>query len=84
MSTELCELKRDELNLLLKIIEKLYSSHDRDTLRERIAEDLLRLLKADYLASFIWNPRNEMFEHVLFLNMTHDGPRRVSESHHEP
>ncbi len=69
-STELGKLNGNDLNLLLTIIDKLYGSHDRYTLRAQVAEDLLRLLKADYLASFIWNPRKKMFEHVVSLNMT--------------
>ncbi|MFH1112695.1 MAG: LuxR C-terminal-related transcriptional regulator [Pseudomonadota bacterium] len=82
MSTELCKLKANDLNLLLTIIDKLYGSHDRDTLRSRVAEDLLRLLKADYLASFIWNPQREVFEHVVFINMTRANLNRYDTYYH--
>ncbi|MEW6141282.1 MAG: helix-turn-helix transcriptional regulator [Thermodesulfobacteriota bacterium] len=70
MSTELQNMKRTEITLFLRIVDKLYRSHHRDQLRHEIAEDLLRLLKADFLASYIWNEERRVFEHAVFLNMT--------------
>ncbi|MEJ2716914.1 MAG: helix-turn-helix transcriptional regulator [Deltaproteobacteria bacterium] len=70
MPGELRNLKRSDVTLLLRIIEKLSNCHDRDTLRREIGEDLLRLLEADFLASYIWNPDRNVFEHAVFLNMT--------------
>ena len=70
MVNELKNLKANEVKLLFRIFEKFSRSQDRDTLRNEISEDLLRLLKADFLASFIWNQDQKVFEHVVALNMT--------------
>ncbi len=70
MGNELQNLKSVEVKLLFRIFEKLSRSQDQDTLRKEISGDLLRLLKADFLASFIWNRDQKVFEHVVALNMT--------------
>ncbi|MDI7261802.1 MAG: LuxR C-terminal-related transcriptional regulator [Thermodesulfobacteriota bacterium] len=70
MGNELQNLKSVEVKLLFRIFEKFSRSQDRDTLRKEISDDLLRLLNADFLASFIWNQDQKVFEHVVALNMT--------------
>ena len=72
MHSELSKLKASEVKLLFRMFEKLSRSQDQDTLREEISDDLLRLLKADFLASFIWNQDRQVFEHVVFVNMSPD------------
>lgn len=78
MSTELRNIKRTEVALFLKIVDKLYRSHHRDQLRHGIAEDLLRLLKADFIASYIWNQEKRVFDHAVFLNMS---PKNLDRYH---
>ncbi len=70
MSSGLTNLNRNEVELLLRVIDKLHSSQDRNKLREGVVEDSLDLLQADFLASFIWNQEKELFEHAVYLNMT--------------
>ena len=70
MSSGLTNLKQYEMELLMRVIDKLHSSQDRNKLREGVAEDLLELLEADFLASFIWNQEKEQFEHAVYFNMT--------------
>jgi len=70
MASELQNLKENEVRLLLKIIDRLSLSLDQDILRQEIGEDILRLLKADFFASFIWNPDKHIYEHVVYLNMS--------------
>lgn len=53
-----------ELRQLLSIIEKLGRSTDSRPLRQSIAEDLLQLIQADMLASFVWNDHLHQFEDV--------------------
>jgi len=69
-------LKSGEVKLLFTIFEKLSSSQDQDILRSEIAHDLLCLLKSDFLASFIWNQDRQVFEDVVFLNMSPDNIAR--------
>ncbi|MEW6374631.1 MAG: helix-turn-helix transcriptional regulator [Thermodesulfobacteriota bacterium] len=57
------------MKLLFRIFEKLSRSQDQNTLRKEVSEDLLRLLKSDFAASFIWNQDRQIFEHAVFLNM---------------
>jgi len=63
-------LKSGEMQLLFRILEKLSSSQDQIVFRKEISNDLLRLLKSDYLASFIWNTESQIFENVVMLNMS--------------
>ena len=76
MENELSNLNAGELKLLFSILEKLSRSHDQDILRKYISEDLLCLLEADFLASFIWNQDRQVFEEVIFLNMSPANIRR--------
>ena len=76
MSSGLTNLKHNEVALLLRVIDKLHRSHDRDKLRKDVAEDLLDLLHGDFLASFIWNQEKEVFEHAVYLNMTPENMER--------
>ncbi len=59
-----------ELRQLLSIIEKLGRSTDSRPLRQSIADDLLQLIQADMLASFVWNDHLHQFEDVAFVNMS--------------
>ena len=69
-------LNTDEMNLLMGIFEKLSESGDPDDLRKKVAEDLLELLRADFLASFIWNRESRFFDRVVFLNMAPENLQR--------
>jgi len=86
MRSELSNLRQSDVNLLLGIIDKLHGSHDRDILRAEIADDLLRLLEADFLASFIWNQKTELFEQVVYLNMSPENLKRYDRYYqfHDP
>ncbi len=86
MHSELSNLKAGEVKLLFRIFEKLSRSQDQDALREEISADLLRLFKADFLASFIWNQDRQVFEHVVFLNMSPDSLARYDSYYqfHDP
>jgi DNA-binding NarL/FixJ family response regulator len=63
------DLKRDEMEVLLGIIEKLSATTDADAMRENISVDLLRLLKSDFLASYVWNQNTQGFGHFVGLNV---------------
>jgi len=70
MESEFSNLNAGELKLLFSILEKLSRSHDQKVFRECISEELLSLMQADYLASFIWNQDRQVFEDVVFFNMS--------------
>lgn len=58
-----------QLRLLQEVIENLTSSRDSVTLREKAAESLLKLLDADYLASYVWDAETQIFRSRVCLNM---------------
>jgi DNA-binding CsgD family transcriptional regulator len=72
MQKQLENLKSHELKILFGIIEELSGGEDHKMFRMKIAEDLLRLLKADFFASFIWNPSTRSFGDTVVLNMSPD------------
>ena len=76
MRSDLSNLTRNETELMLGIITKLYCNQDLNKLREDVAEDLLDLLKADFLASYIWNQKAEVFENAVYINMSPENLHR--------
>lgn len=70
MHRALENLKSHEIKILFGIIEKLSGGHDHGVFRREISEDLLHLLKADFFASFIWNPSTRSFGDPVLLNMS--------------
>ena len=69
MSNELRNLRPHEVKLLFRIIQQLSTVGDQYTVRKEVSEDLLRLLKSDFVASYVWNQDRQIFEHCVFLNM---------------
>jgi DNA-binding CsgD family transcriptional regulator/PAS domain-containing protein len=78
MANPLQNLSSVEVEILFTIIEKLSRVQDRDALRISIADDLLCLLRSDFLASFTWNEKLQIFENDVFLNMS---PENISRYH---
>jgi DNA-binding CsgD family transcriptional regulator len=76
MNRELQKLTTREVGLLFGIFNKLSRSQNPANLRREIANDLLTLLKSDFLASFIWNPLDKKFDQVIFQNMTRENLKR--------
>lgn len=54
---------------ILKVVEHLGSGLDNHEIRERAGVELLELLRADYFASYIWNPDQRRFSDQVFVNM---------------
>lgn len=54
---------------ILRVVEHLGSGLDDHEIRERAGLELLELLKADYFASYIWNPQERCFSDQVFINM---------------
>jgi len=63
------DMSSEEVSRLLSIIEKFSGTLDKYALRREIAEDLLRLLHSDFIASFIWNEDRNKFMDAVYLNM---------------
>ena len=54
---------------LLRVIEHMMHGYDHAEVRTRLGEDLLRLLRADYYASYVWDPLRRVFADRVWLNM---------------
>ena len=54
---------------ILRVIESLNCSLDSLKIREQAGLELLKLLRADHFASFIWNPDQRRFTGQVFINM---------------
>jgi DNA-binding CsgD family transcriptional regulator len=74
------------MKLMLSIIDRLHRGTDSVELRQLIADDVLRLTKADMLASFVWNEQCQRFEDVVFQNMSASNLRSYVEyfQHRDP
>jgi DNA-binding CsgD family transcriptional regulator len=82
MGNHLQNLTSGEVRLLFTIIEKLSQSQNQNVLRMNIADDLLCLLRSDFLASFTWNEALQLFENDVFLNMSPDNIARYHSYYH--
>src|ERR1700720_5002274 len=63
---------------ILRVIECLGNGLDRREPRELAGVELLKLLRADYFASFIWNPDQRRFAGHVFINMDPQNLERYS------
>ena len=63
---------------ILQVIERLGTGLDSRAIRELAGMELLRLLRADYFASFIWNPNERRFADHVFINMDPQNLERYS------
>ncbi|HVC12477.1 MAG TPA: helix-turn-helix transcriptional regulator [Burkholderiales bacterium] len=61
---------------LLRVIENMVHGYGHAEIRTRIGEDLLRLLRADYYASYVWDPARKVFADGVSINMNPDNLAR--------
>ncbi len=61
---------------LLRVIENMVHGYGHAEIRTRIGEDLLRLLRADYYASYVWDPARKVFADGVSINMNPDNLSR--------
>lgn len=54
---------------LLRVLEQLVHGFDHAEVRERTGHDLLRLLRADYYASYVWDSARGVFADRVAINM---------------
>ena len=65
---QLQNLKSDEVRLLFRVLNTMSATTDLHAFRREVSEDLLRLLKADFLASYIWDQESQVFGNFVGLN----------------
>ena len=67
-----------EVRLLCGIVDRLARDADAESVREGIADDLLRLVRADYFASFVWDEPTGTFGRPVFRRMSSDNLARYA------
>jgi hypothetical protein len=63
---------------IIQVIERLGSGLDSRKIRELAGLELLKLLRADYFASFTWNCDERRFGGRVFINMDPQNLERYS------
>lgn len=79
MGTVIRDVSSDELRLFGDIVarlERLGPGHD---LRAAILTDVVRLVRGDFAASYVWDARRQRFDQALSVNMDPDNLRRYNE-----
>jgi DNA-binding NarL/FixJ family response regulator len=71
-------ISRQQYQGVLLVIERLGSGLDCRQIRELAGVQLLRLLRADYFASFVWNQNERRFGGHVFINMDPQNLERYS------
>ncbi|URK86430.1 LuxR family transcriptional regulator (plasmid) [Rhizobium sp. RCAM05350] len=69
MSEYIREITSDELRLFGDIIAKLERIDSEQDVRTLVFDDVVRLVRADFAASFIWNEHARRFDGALIHNM---------------
>ena len=75
-------LSSKESGIVFRIMAELSYGHGSRELRERVGPLLLRLLDAQFFASYVWSDPSAAFEERVSVNMT-DENLRTYESHYQ-
>ena len=75
-------LSSRESGIVFRIMAELSRGHGSRELRERVGPLFLRLLDAQFFASYVWSDRSATFEERVAVNMT-DENLRTYESHYQ-
>lgn len=73
-------LNNDETDLIFSIMRDLTGEFDHAEVRQRVGQKLLRLLRADHFASYVWDDPRQEFVSCVQINMSDDNLRHY-ESH---
>lgn len=64
-----------ETQLIFSIMRDLTGEFDHAEVRQRVGQKLLRLLRADYFASYVWDDATQEFVSCVQINMSDDNLR---------
>ncbi len=71
MTGTVYDLTFEETSLFADIVSRLTSPGSVE-IRETIFPDILRLMRSEVLASFIWNPKSNSYNDPFVINQSHD------------
>jgi DNA-binding CsgD family transcriptional regulator len=86
MNTVIRDITGSELHLFGDIVARLERLGADDDARSIIFADVMRLLRGDFGASYVWNARKNRFDQALNFNMTPSNLRRYDDWYqfHDP
>src|SRR5216683_3140039 len=73
------DITSDEFHLFGNIVGRLQSPGSDTDLRALVLEDIVRLLRADFGASFLWNEKTRRFEKCVRFNVDPTNLKRYDE-----
>src|SRR5579872_3480088 len=79
MHTVIRDISGSELRLFGDIVARLERLGPEGDARSVIFLDVMRLLRADFGASYIWNPQRNRFDEALSFNMEPSNLRRYEQ-----
>jgi DNA-binding CsgD family transcriptional regulator len=68
MATQVRDMTGSEIEMLADVVRDLCRGQTQTDPRPFVADRLLRLLRADTLASYTWDPRKERYEQPVIVN----------------
>jgi DNA-binding CsgD family transcriptional regulator len=79
MDTVIRDITGDELRLFGEIVARLERLGPEVDARSEIFTDVMRLLRGDFGASYVWNSRHQRFDEALSFNMARGNLRRYED-----
>jgi DNA-binding CsgD family transcriptional regulator len=79
MGSVIRDISSDELRLFGDVVARLERLGPETDARAAVFADVMRLLRGDYGASYVWNPRRGRFDEALNFNMEPGNLRRYEE-----
>jgi hypothetical protein len=79
MATAIRDVTGSELRLFGDIVARLERLGPESDARAVIFMDVMRLLRSDFGASYVWNPRKNRFDEAVSFNMERTNLRRYEE-----
>src|ERR1700677_1779950 len=79
MATVIRDISGDELRLFGDIVARLERLGPELDARAVIFNDVMRLLRSDFGASYIWDPRKNRFDEAISFNMAPGNLRRYED-----
>jgi hypothetical protein len=79
MATAIRDVTGSELRLFGDIVARLERLGSESDARAVIFMDVMRLLRSEFGASYVWNPRKNRFDEAVSFNMERTNLRRYEE-----
>jgi DNA-binding CsgD family transcriptional regulator len=76
MSGPVYDMTSEETRIFADVISALAFDNGCEDIREKVFPNIMKLLRADILASFVWDPRKATFTQPFFINQSAENIER--------